>query len=236
MKYLLLDADGTVLLVLLPVVIVIVAGGYFFSKKMTIKRGLRKAAGRTIAEFMDGEEGRVTGNVLLAGKTLTAPLSMRTCAYYHIEVQEYQSSGKSGHWHTVIEEEETGHIILDDGTGYALIDTSQMKAYLVEDVKYESGTFNDATPELESFLQSRQKKSTGFLGWNKSMRYREGILEANEVFTVSGVATWSTPREHGLSLNTNKLLVISATDKKPVLLTDDPSVTKTDNNGTPDRF
>ena len=39
-----------------------------------------------------------------------------------------------------------------------------------------SGTFKDAPPHLEGFLQSRGLKSTNFLGFNKALRYEEQIL------------------------------------------------------------
>ncbi|MEO7093952.1 MAG: hypothetical protein ABI175_11925, partial [Polyangiales bacterium] len=38
------------------------------------------------------------------------------------------------------------------------------------------GTFNDAPPQLVEFLAQRGVATTGFLGFNKSLRYEEALL------------------------------------------------------------
>jgi hypothetical protein len=195
--------------------------GWFFSKKAKVKRMLKKTPAMRIGEFLGGEAGRVTGQVRFAGETLTSPLSGRKCAFYHVEVQEYRSSGKSGHWYTIVNEEKAGDIIMHDGTNYCMIGKGQLKSYLHMDANYNSGTFKDATPELESYLISRGYKSTGLLGFNKSIRYKEGILEENEVFTAAGTGTWTTGRPANVNLPGSRYLLLGPMPDGFIYLTDD---------------
>ncbi|TND08306.1 MAG: hypothetical protein FD123_2337 [Bacteroidetes bacterium] len=199
--------------------------GYYFSRKAVVRRGLRKSEEKKIGHFSDGDTGRVVGRVVFAGRTLTAPLSKRSCVYYHVVVEEYRSSGKSGSWHTVIEEEQKGDVVIFDGSHYAVIDTGNAKTYLVPDANYSSGTFNDATHELEQFLQRHNRTSTGLLGFNKSLRYREGVLERDETFAVAGRGRWTATHHHNLKLSAQRVLVISPGETGHVYLSDDPGVT-----------
>jgi hypothetical protein len=200
-------------------------GGWYFSKKAKVKRLLKKTPAMRIGEFIGGEQGRVTGQIRFAGETLVSPLSGRKCAYYHVEVQEYRSGGKSGQWYTIINEERAGDIIMHDGTNYCMIGKGQLKCYLNMDANFNSGTFKNATPELESFLVSRGYKSTGLLGLNKSIRYNEGILEENEIFTAAGTGTWATGRPSNVNLPGSRYLVLGPMPDGFIYLTDDQKMT-----------
>jgi len=200
--------------------------GIYFSRKSVVRRALKKAGEKRIGEFMDGDTGKIVGRVVFAGRTLTAPLSMRSCVYYHIVVEEYRSSGKSGSWHTIIEDEQKGDIVISDGSHYAVIDPQQIKSFLVPDVNYSSGTFNDATPHLEQFLSHYGRKSTGLFGLNKSLRYREGILEKDETFAVSGQGQWIAPQSRGLNISARRVLMITPGQEGHVYLSDDPAMTR----------
>ena len=52
-----------------------------------------------------------------------------------------------------------------------------------------SGTFNDAHPRFETFLNEHDESSVGLLGFNKGLKYREGVLEAGEEVYVRGRVT-----------------------------------------------
>lgn len=207
---------------------ILVGGGLFalfwFSKKAVIKRALKKAPLMQISQFVGGESGRVTGRVAFLGQVIEAPLSKRKCSYYNVTIEEYRSNGKSGSWHVVLNEEKVGDIVLAQGSQYALIDKTAIKSYLIPDANFKSGTFNNATPELEAFLQSRGMKSTGLIGLNKTLRYVEGVLEENETFTVSGVGNWSTVKQAGVNIPSSRYLFITPGEKGVVYLTDDPKI------------
>jgi hypothetical protein len=76
---------------------------------------------------------------------------------------------------------------LDDGSGKALVLLeADARMALDKDGRYRSGTFDDATPELEAFLSRNGLSSQGFLGFNKRLRYREGVVEEGEQVVISG--------------------------------------------------
>ena len=220
----------------MPVVFVIVgvliAGSLFYaifySRKAVVKRALKKTPYRRISEFTQGEKGRVVGKIVFAGQVLTAPLSGRRCAAFHVVVEEYRRSGKSGSWVTIINEEVNGDIVINDGMGYAYVPPAGLKTYFVQDAKFSSGTFNDASQHLEAYLSRHGRASTGMLGFNKSIRYREGILEEHEIVAAVGTGTWGSASQRNLNIARDRILYMSPDEKGKLYLSDDPDVIKTE--------
>lgn len=193
-----------------------------FSKRQRIKRRLNKMPRRMIAEFIEGETACISGEIILTGDILTAPLSGRLCAFYDIEVN--RGSGK--HRHQILSEQTIGTIMISDGTGYALVDPEHLDFYVEQDGNYSSGIFKNATQQLEDFLVSRGHKSTDFLGLNKDLDYHESVLESKESVALAGIGSWTTPNKLGLNFDANRILVISGTKKFPVRLSDEKGVLK----------
>lgn len=213
-------------IIVIVVVVAVIVLAFVFSKKAVMRRALKKAPYRRIHEVQTGEKARVVGRVVYAGQVIQAPLSGRHCVAYHIEVQELQNRGKHSSWVTVINEEHRGDIVIHDGMGNALIDSKHVQTLMVQDANFSSGTFNDATPHLEEFLRLRGRKSTGLLGLNKGLRYREGILEQNEVVAAVGVGTWGSAGAKNLNLPNDRLLLLTPDEKGKLYITDDPSLIK----------
>lgn len=218
-----------IIVLIILVVVVLIFCGFYFSRKAIVKRALKKTPYKRIHEFTPGERGRVVGKIVYAGQVLQAPLSKRHCTAYHVEVQEYRSHGKSGSWVTVINEEKRGDIVIHDGMGYAFVEPQHLQTYYVQDVNLSSGTFNDATPELIEYMRLHGRDTTGLLGFNKSLRYKEGILEQHELVAVVGVGMWGSARGKNLNLTQDRVLIMSVDEKGKLYLSDDPDVTKTDN-------
>ena len=200
----------------------------FYSKKAIVKRHLRKAVLKNISSVADGEVAKISGRVELTGPPLTAPLSGRKCAYYHVLVEQQVNTGKSSHYKKVIEEEVAGPFGIRDGRSCARIVirdsgavSRDVESYIVDDRKYSSGIFNDPTEVLEQYLSAHNLKSEDFMGFNKSMRYKEGILEEGELISVLGKAKWKHAETGEWSDDFGKLLIIGPTDKMPVYLSDD---------------
>lgn len=199
----------------------------FYSKKAIVKRHLRKAVLKSIHSVTDGEIVKISGKVELTGPPLVAPLSGRKCAYYHVLVEQQVNTGKSSHYKKVIEEEVAGPFGIRDGRSCARIGirdpqsaSRDVESYIVDDAKYESGIFNDPTEVLDNYLSAHNLNSENFIGFNKSMRYREGILEEGEVISVLGKARWKHAETGEWSDDFGKLLIIGPTDKMPVYLSD----------------
>src|SRR4051794_23447777 len=91
--------DMLAIYILIAVVIALIVGiSWYASPANQIKRKLRDAVTFRIAEMRDGTEGRVIGKARVLTDQLLAPLSGRTCVYYIARVEQYISTGRSGHW------------------------------------------------------------------------------------------------------------------------------------------
>jgi len=202
---------------------------YYFSKKVVVKRMLKKAVGKKISDFQNGDIAKVIGKVEFVGDPLIAPLSGRQCAYYHILVEEEVSSGDDSDWNTLIEEEKAGTFVIRDGRYCAHINCSNIKSYLVQDRVFASGYKNDATEVLEKYLQSHGKKSEGLFGFNKTLRYKEGVLEEGELIAVIGKGEWKNASQLQLPGSYGRVLDICSTEQEPVYLSDDPDTVKIKN-------
>lgn len=217
-----------VFVVLLFVVVVgILVLSYWFSEAAKIRRALRGARKVAIVEAKEGEIVKLTGRVRPAGQTLRAPLSNRPCVFFEVTVEEYRSSGKSGRWVQVIRESEGVDFLVEDGTGKALVRGDGMKVLAVKDHDRRSGTFNDATPDLEAFLARHGRKSTGWV-FNKSLRYKEGAFEPGETVTVLGAVHWEQdpdPETAGSGYrDVPKRLVLQPRPDGPILASDEPAL------------
>jgi hypothetical protein len=162
----------------------------FHKDQRRCKRTLRKAPILTVGGFADGTEAKLVGKVRLLAE-LCSPLTGRPCAHYHVRVEVWRiPSQESGGWSNFIEEEKTVAFVLDDGTGRAIVEAEDAQISVVEDAHFRSGTFNDDTPQLESFLAKHGRKSTNLFGFNKGLRYAEGVIEEGESVTVFGRGAW----------------------------------------------
>ncbi len=214
-----------IILLTLGVVGVIFFVGYYFSSKTVIKRKLKKSKFKKIADFKNGEVAKIVGTVEFIGPPLHSPLSKRECAHYYIHVEEKVSSGKNSKWETLIEESISSKFLIKEKEHYAFINDNKLKSYVVQDVKYSSGFWNDATEDLEEYLKSKGEESEGFLGMNRTIRYKEGVLEKDERIAVLGKGEWKEFSQLGLPQKYGKVLEIRSSDEEAIYLSDDPDTT-----------
>lgn len=206
------------------IVVIILAS--FFNKKALIKRKLKKAELKRLSNFLNGDVAKVVGTVGFTGEALIAPLSNRKCAYYHVLVEQKVSSGKSSHWKKLIEEEVAGKFVISDGSGYACVGKGQHKSYIVQDRNFSSGFMNDASEQLEWYLNQNGYESENMLGFNKTLRYREGILEEGEEIAILGKGVWKSAQSLHLPESYGQVLEFSEDAEMAVYLSDDPTTTK----------
>jgi hypothetical protein len=189
------------MVVFIIIIALAIGGGFFFvwynSEEQVVKRRLRSLPRTQIRQISEGSIVKVVGRVNFCNQPLIAPFSGRPCTYYKVIVDEYvrdydRDNENSGHWKTVIEEVQEQDFILKDETGQCVVRMVNAKCAVNKDANFQSGTFRDASPVLENFLASYNKSATSFFGLNKSMRYKEGIFEANEKVAVIGVAHYET--------------------------------------------
>jgi hypothetical protein len=207
-------------------VAIIVFVSVYFSKKATIKRKLKNAISKKITDFTSGQFAKVVGNVEFVDEPLKAPLSGRPCACYYLLIEQHVSTGKSSHWKKILEDEKSVKFVVRDGRSVAYVNDYPIKRYIVQDQKYRSGFMNDATPQLKSLLRQYGLTDETWLGFNKSLRYTEGILEKNEVIAALGIGTWKNAAQLSLPESYGRVLEISAPENDFIYLSDDPDTVK----------
>lgn len=199
-------------------------------RRGSVRGRIRQVPLRRIADVVDGERARICGTVE-AGATLVAPLSGRECVFWHVVVQQ---KGTSDLWMTLVEERSGADFTVRDESGTAHIEARSdcVDPALEQDARYESGFLNDAEPRLERFLAARGHTSTGWL-FNKSMRYREGVVAPGERVAVVAVGRWELDpdaevRTDGYREATRpRRLRMSATSRsEPLLVSDDASTSR----------
>jgi hypothetical protein len=141
-----------------------------------------------IAQAPGNSVVEIKGRILPSEQGLVqAPFSGRHAVWCRITVQELRSSGRNTYWHTILTEVDARPFMVDDGSGQAArVMPLGANVMLDKHNVASSGTFNDAAPHLEAFLQSRGLKSTTWLGFNKGMRYEEELLSPNDPLYALG--------------------------------------------------
>ncbi|WP_219007603.1 E3 ubiquitin ligase family protein [Aquimarina litoralis] len=186
-------------------------------------RKLKEHSFKRIQLCKDNEYIKVKGKAFPIGEPLLSPIGKRKCLYYKIQVEEKRSNGKSSSWRTIIKEEKFQNFMIENEGDKAIVMAETPKldktTYLNQDVAYTSGTWNDAPEFLEKYLASHGRKSTGFLGFNKSLRYKEGIIEIGEQITVLGVGNWKES-DHNFDRYSSKSLHISGNRQQKLIITD----------------
>lgn len=191
----------------------------YYRRNARIKRKMRKAPFKRIHLVQEGQVATIAGNVVYHKRHVKAPLSDREGVYYHVTVERRKSSGKNNKWVKEIDEVTCVDFILDDGDQVALIEANAIEGVLDMDKHLRSGTFNDASEKMEGFLNKYNFSSKGNFGFNKSLRYKEGVLEKHEYVVVCGKGHWEPAEEHGIE-GQKKVLVIRASKDQPLYISD----------------
>lgn len=209
------------LIIAVAVILGLIIYNFYFSREAVVKRRIRSAPSGKLSELLEGEVARISGTVEYIGKTLDAPLSGRKCIYFHVHVEQQHSNGKSSHWSDLVQEEEAGDVVIRDGNDYAIIQTTMLKTYLIQDRQYNSGFLNDASPVLREYLSGHGIDPENFLGLNKTIRYKEGILEKGETVQVAGRVRRIRKSETSLAIPSERIFIIEPGENEPVYFTDD---------------
>lgn len=204
---------------------------YYFSKKRIILRALSKIPLRRITNLKQNEVSKLYGKALHVKEPLIAPYSKRECVFYQIKIEQKVSSGKSSRWKTLIEEEQMQDFFIESNGDMVIVKPQKhpknYNCFLVKDKKQNSGTFNDASPKFESLLSKYNIRSTYILGFNKTLRYEEGIIEIGEHITVAGIAKWKSLSNPLPEYPYSKIAELESSDKQKLLITDLPEATAT---------
>ena len=218
------------IMIIIPLIIVVIGAiillSFYFSRKQVVLRKLSKIPLKPATGLKTSELTKVTGKALHVKSPLIAPLSGRECVFYTIKIEKRVSTGKSSHWKTIINEEKTQEFFIDSNGDFVIVRPTHSPknylSYLVKDKRTSSGAFNDPTPEFEALLKQYNIDPINLLGFNKSLRYKEGIIEIGEQITVSGIAKWKTLNEPIPDYHYSKIAELVSEGKEKLIITDGP--------------
>lgn len=213
-------------IILIPVIGLIFFLIFYYSKKQSIIRKLKRLPSSKITSLKTNEYVKLTGKALQLEAPLIAPFSKRSCIFYTIVIEEEKGDDDSSSWSTVIKDEKIQPFLIEQNGDYLLISPENSPknytSYLVVDSKTSSGTFNNPSPKFKALLNKYAIKSTNFLGFNRQLRYKEGIVEIGEEITVAGVVRWKTLKEPIKGYSYSKIATLESTQEKELIITDLP--------------
>lgn len=223
MNVLILASDNYFPLIIFALVIIAIPISIYFNKRNVILRELKKSNKTQINRARQHEYVKIVGTAIGGNEPLIAPLSGRPCFYYYVIVEK--KGDKS--WHTYFEEERCQDFFIEANGERAMIKpaltlSDYRKTYFVIDHEDASGSFNDAKPHLEKFLRKHGKESKGLFGFNKTLRFKEGIIEPNESIAIKGIAEWKAFNEPIEGYSYSKILTLKGTREQKLIITDDP--------------
>lgn len=174
------------------------------------------------------ELSKVSGKALHVKDPLIAPYTNRKCVFYQIIIEQRVSTGKSSHWKTLVKEERFQDFFIDTKGDFVIVKPEDHPqnyiCHLVKDKKQSSGSFNDPTPRLRRILESHQINPETIFGFNKKIRYQEGIIEIGEQITVAGIAKWKSLSEPMPEYPYSKIATLESDGKQKIIITDLPEV------------
>lgn len=174
---------------LLVLALGIAAAMRYRSTDARTRRALKAAPILAISAVQEDAVVRVTGRLRPIGDLIAAPLTGRRCAYYLAVVEEHLRTGNTWSWVEVAREADGVDFLVEDATGVLRIGLSaECRVAVTRDGQSRSGTFDDANEVEKAFLGRVYVEDTGALGFNRSLRYTEGILGPGEEITALGRA------------------------------------------------
>lgn len=221
-----MNEDLAIPLIFLAIVLTSVGLGYIFSKKNKILRELKKSPSKPINTVKEKEYVRLHGVVESVDEPLIAPLSKRPCVYYHIIVE--RKGDKS--WHTVINDLKYSDFYLASGGEKARIRAHDKRAlmfHLVVDHNKRSGWSTEPSAAMTSYLKSQgYDGKTWLFNTNKTLRYKEAVLEPGEQVAVKGIGHWKRLEQPIAGYNYSRLLELSGNFRQRLIVTDLPKALK----------
>ncbi|MCH9659671.1 MAG: hypothetical protein K0U54_02045 [Bacteroidetes bacterium] len=183
-------------------------------------RELKKSEAKSVASIKNGEYVKIIGRALKVNEVLIAPLSKKECIFYQIEVIHQKDKNSK----TIIDETRTSDFFVSVKNEMVLIKMDQSHQDYTVILNYDhldnSGTFNDAKPHLDHYLRSKGFESTGLFGFNKSLKYKEGIIEHSEKVAVKGIAEWRALKEPIEGYHYSKILTLRGSKNQKLIITD----------------
>ncbi|MEM6719288.1 MAG: hypothetical protein AAF611_08250 [Bacteroidota bacterium] len=173
----------------------------------------------------EDEYVKIVGKATNFETALQAPISKRSCVYYHVIVE--RRAHKS--WIKIIDDElfQNFHIVADGEKALINLNLSRKNCKvlnIVSDHAVDSNLFKDASEAFEQYLNTQNTDSKNLLGLNRELRYTERIIEIDEEIAVMGIGKWKNDSKN--KSTNEKQLMLYGTEKRKLYVTDDPKAMK----------
>jgi len=168
--------------------------GFYFRSKYKKADRIHKLMADTettaIESLMPGPV-EIRGRVVSTLPPAPSPWSQQPCVFYHFHVEEQRSSQnqhghRSTYWVDYINDRRSDPFRIEDATGSVEIAPGEGEFQMNTDFATTSGSFNDAPENLRAMLNSRYGRDTQGLIFNKTLRYKESMLENGDEVYVFG--------------------------------------------------
>jgi hypothetical protein len=163
----------------------IIAIGFIFFRKKRLIENIPTSKIRSIAMGLVEIFGQV---IPIKEQIFRSPFTDKECVYYQFTIEEYRSSGKNSNWVTIKKGEQKGLFYLKDDTERVMINPTGATIEARKDFEYQSGLGKDPPEQVIRFLSANNLAHEGFLGLNKTMRYRETIISPDDTLYIMGTA------------------------------------------------
>src|SRR3989344_7077963 len=128
------------------------------------------------------------GKVVAKKEVLTSPLAQKPCVHYYYTIEEYRRQGKHNRWVVVFKETSNCLFLLKDNTGQVLVNLKDAIIEIPSDFEYSSSFGRDPPLNIRNFLKQKRFSHEGFFGINKSLRFREYLIQPGDQLYVFGTA------------------------------------------------
>jgi hypothetical protein len=199
-----------------------VALGVALTAPMAARAWRRRRAQRaiprvTIGAAPEGVPVRVVGEVVAAAPGLRGPMTGRWCARYELFIEERVGQ----QWVWIAREVEVGELIIDDGSGCAIVDLTH--AEISDEVGVRVGRTTADEPTIAAVLARAQRTPHGPLRW------RERAFEVGTPVAVLGVAVREPDPDAvrqvtGYRAGPPTRLHFTGSARRPVVVSDDPAL------------
>jgi E3 Ubiquitin ligase len=169
----------------LILVAVLLAFGFIMLKPLRQIIRIRRVPPLPIAAVPTTGQVKVIGRA--KGSILLSPISDTSCVLWHVEVQEYRGTGKSGRWVTILKQTSGQSIQIDDDTGRILVVPAGAELVLDDDLRASRGLFGNMTPQVAAALERMGISLRSVLGMKRALRVREQLLLPGEQIYALGL-------------------------------------------------
>ncbi len=194
---------------------------FFFNKKSILLRELKKSKATTISQIQSGEYVKLKGRALRTTTPLEAPFTGRQCIFYQAKVLR---KGSKNSWHKVVDATQTQDFFLEQNGEMVMIkmdlDADFRKILLEKDSIQNSGTFENPSQRMMDYLEDHGVNFQNILGFNKRLKYEEGIIAIDEKIVIKGVAQWKSLQQPIEGYSYSKILSLTGEKDRKLIITD----------------